>query len=66
MEKRILNIVSLIKIYNVKTIQNQNFVQFYFLGKKYEAVYYTSDLSIKLLIAKDVLNFGINCFNSKS
>lgn len=62
MEKRILNIVSLIKIHNVKTIQNQNIVCFEFLGKKYKTSYYTSDVSIKKLIANDILNIGVGCF----
>ena len=62
MEKRILNIVSLIKIHNVKTVQNQNIVCFEFLGKKYETSYYISDVSIKTLIANDILNIGVSCF----
>lgn len=65
MEKRILNIISIVKIHNVKTLQGQNFVEFDFLGKTYEAVYYTSDISIKRLIANDILNLGINCLNTK-
>lgn len=63
MENRVLNIIGRIKIYNVNTINNQNLVSFEFLGNMYKASYDTSDIPLKRLIANDILNMGVECFN---
>ncbi len=63
MENKLLNVLSRIKIYDVKTISNQNLVSFEFLGNMYNTSYYTSNIPLKQLIANDILNIGVKCFN---
>lgn len=63
MKNRVQEIAGRLRIINVKTISNQNLVTFIFLGKSYNASYYTSNVALKTLIAKDIANIGVECFN---
>lgn len=63
MRNRVQEIAGRVRIINVKTFSNQNLVTFIFLGKSYNASYYTSDVGLKTLIAKDIVNIGVGCFN---
>ena len=63
MINRVQDIAGRVRIVNVKTILNQNLVTFNFLGKIYTTSYYTSDVGLKSLIANDIVNIGVDCFN---